>query len=173
MSTSILTCPMCKKRLRGVERECPSCRTDVSLLVDYVDNLRDGLRRAEELTRRGELGEAVWEYLSVLEVDPDNAEARKQVGRVATAVRQFDQEAPGRRFLKRLQRETRFRRWMAGWAESDLSGWLSAGFWLLLVLIALVLGYVIGTQSTRPNPAPTSEKANDKPSDKSNQNLGK
>src|SRR5207249_8252111 len=115
MSTSMLTCPMCKKRLRGVERECPGCRTDVSLLVDYVDNLRDGLRRAEELTRRGELGEAVWEYLSVLEVDPDNAVARKQVSRVATAVRQFDQEAPGRRFLRRLQRETRFRRWMASW----------------------------------------------------------
>ena len=79
MSTSMLTCPMCKKRLRGVERECPTCRTDISLLVDYVDNLRDGLTRAEELTRRGELGEAVWEYLSVLEVDPDNAQARKQV----------------------------------------------------------------------------------------------
>jgi hypothetical protein len=156
MSTSILTCPMCKKRLRGVERECPTCRTDVSLLVDYVDSLRDGLRRAEDLTRRGELGEAVWEYLSVLEVDPDNATARKQVSRVATAVRQFDQEAPGRRFLKRLQRETRFRRWLANWGEGDLSGWLSGAFWLLLVLIALVLGYVIGTQTNKPAAPPPS-----------------
>ena len=30
------TCPMCKKPLRGVERQCANCKTDVSLLVDYV-----------------------------------------------------------------------------------------------------------------------------------------
>ena len=69
----MLTCPMCKKTLPGMEKKCANCKTDVSLLVDYVDNLRDGLERAEQLTRQGELGDAVWEYLEVLEVDPDNA----------------------------------------------------------------------------------------------------
>ena len=41
----MLTCPMCKKTLRGLEKECLNCRTDVSLLVDYVEDLRDGLAR--------------------------------------------------------------------------------------------------------------------------------
>ncbi len=35
----MLTCPMCKKRLPGVEKQCANCKTDVSLLVDYVENL--------------------------------------------------------------------------------------------------------------------------------------
>src|SRR5947209_17056176 len=137
----MLTCPMCKKKLRGLERECLNCRTDVSLLVDYVENLREGLRQADELTRRGELGDAVWAYLSVLEVDPDNATARKQVGKVATAVRQFDQTAPGRRWLKRLQKQTRFRRWLAHWNEGEGGGWVGGLFWFLLVFGALVIGY--------------------------------
>ena len=80
---------------------------DLSLLVDYVTNLQDGLSRAEALTRAGELGEAVWAYLEVLEVDPDNATARRQVGKVATAVRQFDQTAPGRRWLQAAATQTR------------------------------------------------------------------
>src|SRR5215472_6513374 len=107
----MLTCPMCKKKLRGLEKECLNCRTDVSLLVHYVEDLRDGLARAEELTRAGELGEAVWAYLAVLEVDPDNATARRQVGKVATAVRQFDQTQPGRRWLRALHKETWWQRW--------------------------------------------------------------
>jgi hypothetical protein len=38
----------------------------------------------------------------VLEVDPDNASARKQVSQVATAVRQFDHLTPGRRWANNL-----------------------------------------------------------------------
>jgi len=142
----MLTCPMCKKKLRGLERECLNCRTDVSLLVDYVENLREGLAQAEALTRQGELGEAVWAYLTVLEVDPDNATARRQVGKVVTAVRQFDQTAPGRRWLKRLQKQTRFRRWVAKWNESEAGAGLLSGFlWFLLVFGALLIGYVLGS----------------------------
>src|SRR5438105_13520644 len=147
---------MCKKTLRGLERECLNCRTDVSLLVDYVENLREGLAQAEALTRRGELGEAVWSYLTVLEVDPDNATARKQVGKVVTAVRQFDQTAPGRRWLKRLQKQTRFRRWMAKWNESEAGASMLSGLlWFLLVFGALLIGYILGSQGlTSPKAGP-------------------
>jgi hypothetical protein len=148
----MLTCPMCKKKLRGLERECLNCRTDVSLLVDYVENLREGLAQAEALTRQGELGEAVWSYLTVLEVDPDNATARKQVGKVVTAVRQFDQTAPGRRWLKRLQKQTRFRRWMAKWNEGEGAGMVNGFLWFLLVFSALVIGYVLGAQGLKSQP---------------------
>jgi hypothetical protein len=148
----MLTCPMCKKKLRGLEKECLNCRTDVSLLVHYVEDLREGLARAEALTRAGELGEAVWAYLAVLEVDPDNATARRQVGQVATAVRQFDQSAPGRRWRKKLQKQTRVRRWMANWnSEGEMSnGLLSSLFWFLLIFGALMIGYIIGARSALP-----------------------
>ncbi|MHB1422580.1 MAG: tetratricopeptide repeat protein [Gemmataceae bacterium] len=148
----MLTCPMCKKKLRGLEKECLNCRTDVSLLVHYVEDLRAGLARADALTRAGELGEAVWAYLAVLEVDPDNATARRQVGQVATAVRQFDQTAPGRRWRKKLQKQTRFRRWMANWnPEGEMTnGLLSSLFWFLLIFGALMIGYFIGARSPMP-----------------------
>src|SRR5215471_4186888 len=148
----MLTCPMCKKKLRGLEKECLNCRTDVSLLVHYVEDLRDGLARAEELTRAGELGEAVWAYLAVLEVDPDNLTARRQVGQVATAVRQFDQTAPGRRWRKKLQKQTRVRRWMANWdPEGDATTNLLSGLlWFLLIFGALMAGYIIGSRSITP-----------------------
>jgi hypothetical protein len=136
---------MCKERLRGVEKQCPKCKTDVSLLVDYVQNLREGLVQAQAYTRQGELGEAVWAYLEVLEVDPDNSEARRQVGKVVTAVRQFDQTAPGRKFLKRLRKETRFRRWLANANEGgELTRWLNGVLMFLLVIGALFLGYLLG-----------------------------
>src|SRR5215471_5673212 len=118
----MLTCPMCKKKLRGLEKECLNCRTDVSLLVHYVEDLREGLAQAEALTRAGELGEAVWAYLAVLEVDPDNATARRQVGQVATAVRQFDVEGLGRRWGNRVRRKAKRRQWFSG--GSGEGGWL-------------------------------------------------
>lgn len=149
----MLTCPMCKKKLRGLEKECLNCRTDVSLLVDYVENLRDGLVQAEALTRAGELGDAVWAYLAVLEVDPDNAQARRQVGRVATAVRQFDRTAPGRRWLRALQKQTRFRRWLARWHEGE-GGALSSLLWFLVVFGALLIGYLIGSTTGHHTPPP-------------------
>jgi hypothetical protein len=153
----MLTCPMCKKRLRGLERQCLSCKADVSLLVDYVDNLQEGLSRAEGLTRAGELGEAVWAYLQVLEVDPDNATARRQVGKVVTAVRQFDTTAPGRRWLNKLHKQKRWRRRLVGAAESGgLPLLLGSAAWFGLVLIAFLIGYIWGAQGNPPAP-PSSE----------------
>lgn len=148
----MLTCPMCKQRLRGLEKECSRCKTDVSLLVHYVENLQDGLVRADALTKQGELGEAVWAYLEVLEVDPDNATARRQVGQVVTAVRQFDMAAPGRRWFNRIRRETRFRRFAANIkpTDADAVSMLNGMLWFTLVLSALVLGYLMGSQGNKP-----------------------
>src|SRR5471030_3119470 len=95
-------CPQCTKPLREFTRRCPSCQADLDLLVDYVSHLQGGLQRAENLTKAGELGQAIWAYLEVLEVDPDNPEARKQIGQVVTAVRQFDTIIPGRRWANGL-----------------------------------------------------------------------
>ena len=149
----MLKCPMCEKGVPEHDKVCGKCGTDVSLLVSYVDDLEDGLRQAEVLTRRGELGDAVWKYLEVLEVDPDNAVARRQVGRVATAVRQFDEKAPGRRWFKKLKKQNRWRRWVANMnAEGDLTGWLTNVFWVILVLSALFCGFLWGiSQAGRPS----------------------
>src|ERR1700686_5015309 len=101
--TAMPNCPQCTKPLREITRRCPSCQADLDLLVDYVSHLQGGLERAENLTRAGELGQAVWTYLEVLEVDPDNATARHKVRQVVAAVRQFDRSAPGRRWLERMR----------------------------------------------------------------------
>jgi hypothetical protein len=147
----MLTCPMCKKSLDGLVRECPRCRTDLSLLVDYTHHLQDGLTRAAALTRQGELGEAVWAYLTVLEVDPDHPEARRQVGRVATAVRQFDRAAPGRRWLKRLRRRARFRQWIHGRQDDGTSiNWMGLLFGVVLLAAAFVLGFELGYRANHP-----------------------
>ena len=95
-------CPQCTKPLREIVRRCPSCQADLDLLVDYVSHLQGGLERAENLVKAGELGQAIWAYLEVLEVDPDNPQARKQIGLVVTAVRQFDTVMPGRRWANNL-----------------------------------------------------------------------
>jgi hypothetical protein len=110
-----------------------------------VENLQEGLVRADALTKQGELGEAVWAYLEVLEVDPDNATARRQVGQVVTAVRQFDKAAPGRRWLLQLQRKTRVKRWVSNLKnDGDPASWLSGIIWFMIVLGALILGYFLG-----------------------------
>jgi hypothetical protein len=81
---------MCKKTLETRASPCPRCRTDLTLLVDYMSNLDEHLTKADEALKHGELGDAVWAYLNVLETDPDHAVAKRQVSKVATAVRQFD-----------------------------------------------------------------------------------
>lgn len=141
----MLTCPMCKKTLPGLERRCRTCQTDLSLLVDYVEGLDAGLAHAEALTQQGELGQAVWAYLAVLEVDPDNATARRQVGQVAAAVRQFDRETSGRRWRRRLEKQARFRRLLSSWeGGGGLPGSLLAAVGVFLVVVALALGYGFG-----------------------------
>jgi len=139
----MLTCPnpSCNKPLPALSRMCSYCQADLSLLVDYVDQLDDALARAEEWTRAGALGKAVWAYLEVLEVDPDNVRARAQVGQVATAVRVFDQVAQGRRWQNRLRsRES------GADERGRVPGWLKAALLVLLVIAAFLLGYQWGME---------------------------
>jgi hypothetical protein len=133
---SMFSCPnpSCKKPLPALTRTCSFCRTDLSLLVDYAGDLQSALERAAALTRCGELGAAVWSYLEVLEVDPDNPAARHQVAQVAAAVRQFDQAK-----LARLRGN-----------EPALARDFWAALWKVVVGIALLLvafwiGYRVGS----------------------------
>jgi hypothetical protein len=151
----MLKCPMCRKTLPEREKTCKNCKADVSLLVEYVSNLEEGLQRAEQLTRSGELGEAVWAYLAVLEVDPDNATARRQVGKVATTVRQFDGTAPGRRWMKQLQRRRGFTRWMQQWKEGETGDWITNLMWFAVIVGVLLMGYYLGQWQARQAAAPT------------------
>jgi len=41
---------MCKKSVQPLDRQCPTCKTDLSLLVDYVGHLQNGLEQAEALS---------------------------------------------------------------------------------------------------------------------------
>ena len=122
------TCPnpSCKKALPVLAPTCAYCQADLTLLVDYADHLRDALEQADRLARAGHLGEAVWAYLEVLEVDPDNPLARRQVGQVAAAVRQFDRTVKAR-----------------GSGASAAGGHWSPWAWLVLVLL-FVAGFVLG-----------------------------
>lgn len=147
----MLTCPMCKKSLADATRHCPRCSTDLTLLVDYVKHQEEGLARAERLTRAGQLGDAVWAYLEVLEVDPENAAARKQVGQVVTAVRQFDRAAPGRRWLEKLRKREQFRRWLEGWsAKRQVKIALVTLIGAALLASAFVAGYYLGKRAAQP-----------------------
>lgn len=101
-------CPQCSKPLPDLVRRCPTCQADLDLLVDLAGQMRGGLEKAEAATRAGELGEAVWSYLEVLEADPDNPGARRQIARIATAVRQFDLSTPARRWASGMPAEETF-----------------------------------------------------------------
>jgi hypothetical protein len=129
------SCPQCNRPLIELTRQCPSCRADLDLLVEYVNGLQGTLYRADQLTRAGELGSAVWAYLEVLEVDPDNPLARRQVGQVATAVRQFDRTAPGRRWAAGLPLtpEEEYKRW---------AKWVKRGLVVCALLVAFAIGYL-------------------------------
>ncbi len=132
----MLKCPQCTKPLRELVRRCPTCQADLDLLVDYVSHLQGGLERAESLTRAGELARAVWAYLEVLEVDPDNAAARRQVSQVVTAVRQFDHVTPGRRWVNHLP--------PLATKGSPVPAWLR---WTLIgtaVVLAFSAGFLLG-----------------------------
>jgi hypothetical protein len=129
-------CPQCNKNLVEITPRCPSCQADLSLLVDYVGNLQTGLDRAHNLTKAGELGQAMWAYLEVLEVDPDNPAARRQVGQVATAVRQFDMTVPGRRWAQGLGPLPE---------SSAMQTWFRSGLILVAILLAFGLGFLVGT----------------------------
>ena len=139
-------CPQCTKPLPELTRRCPSCMADLDLLVEYVNQLERGLERADLATRAGQLDEAVWAYLAVLEVDPDNATARRQVSRVATAVRQFDRTAPGRRWLSQVRGEDEDS------PANRLARWLRNAFVVVVVLLAFALGYGLGGHTDEPTP---------------------
>jgi len=129
-------CPQCNKPLLELTRQCPSCRADLDLLVDYVTGLKGSVGKAEQLTRAGHLGQAMWAYLEVLEVDPDNAAAREQVSQIATAVRQFDRSAPGRRWAQGLSPQGDGGLQLAPWAKGVIVG--------AVVLLSFGFGYLCG-----------------------------
>ena len=151
----MLTCPnpTCKKQLTAPERECPRCRTDLSLLVDYSEQLDDGLARADAFCRLGELGDAVWAYLEVLDLDPENPEANRQVGQVTKAVRQFDQASRQTwRQLNRQQRRASLHQWAFAWdSEPRVAGWrftvvVAAVVALGALGIGMAFGYYLGSR---------------------------
>lgn len=157
----MIKCPMCREMLADDTRQCRKCQTDLTLLSDYTSHLRDGLSQAETSTRAGELGDAVWAYLAVLEVDPDNATARRQVGKVVTAVRQFDQTAPGRRWARAVAKEGRYRRWLASMeeGESSLTGMLGWGILFVVILVGVLAAYYAGLYQGKHSPPPTMPEA--------------
>jgi hypothetical protein len=141
----VATCPQCNKPLAELTRQCPSCRADLDLLVDYVNGLNGKLERATQLTRAGELGQAVWAYLEVLETDPDNPTARQQIGQIANAVRQFDRTAPGRRWAlgKAIH---------GGRDGSGLSRWVKGWLVALALVTAFLAGVACGARLYGDNP---------------------
>ena len=158
------TCPQCNKTLRELVRRCPTCQADLDLLVDYVSHLNGGLQRAENLAKAGELGEAVWAYLEVLETDPDNGPARQQVGRVVAAVRTFDLSTPARRVALGLPpKESR-----GFWKNLPSNEKLLAG--AVMLFVGLVFGIMLGValprgETTAPSDGKNELPANPKPPD--------
>jgi hypothetical protein len=162
-------CPQCNKTLRELVRRCPTCQADLDLLVDYVSHLSGGLQRAENLAKAGELGEAMWAYLEVLETDPDNGPARKQVGRVVAAVRKFDLSTPARRVALGLPPNEPRGFWKYLPSNEKLLGGA------VMLLLGLVLGLMIGYAMPRGETVPvTDEPKKDPPADlkKNHDQLG-
>ena len=83
----MLTCPLCKTNLPTPTPRCPRCQTDLSLLADFVTDLKTLLDKADAHRRAGEMAPAVQTYLDVLEVDPTTGPAREALGPVLRAVR--------------------------------------------------------------------------------------
>lgn len=149
-------CPQCNKPLRELVRRCPSCQADLDLLVDFVSHLRGGVERAQDLTKAGELGQAVWAYLAILEVDPDNAAAKKQVSQVATAVRQFDSASSSRALLDRNGMPAK---------NPSRKSKLTYVLGCLVLLVVFALGYILGSLASsnsvdKTAPAPPAPKKN-------------
>jgi len=128
------SCPQCNKPLAELTRQCPTCRADLDLLVHYVNGLHGSLERAEQLTRAGELGQAMWAYLEVLEVDPDNPTARRQIGQITTVVRLFDRIVPGRRWANGLPPDG---------DGGGLARWVKVTAATLALFLAFTLGMVV------------------------------
>ncbi len=137
----MLTCPNCKKALAPDTTPCPRCRADLTLLVTYMDNLEEHLIKAEEAMKAGELGDAVWAYLNVLETDPDNPTARRQITKVATAVRQFDEA-----------KRSSYRMVFALGIGAAVTALLMAG-------AVFLGGYKLGVWRATPKPPPTVEQS--------------
>jgi hypothetical protein len=100
----MITCPQCKKTVAVPIQRCGSCQTDLTLLSGFVHGLAGTVDKAEALLRAGELAAAVREYLAILEVDPENAVARKRVAELAAIVRHFDR--PPRKRQRRWKRKS-------------------------------------------------------------------
>lgn len=92
----MLTCPMCRAELAGPAPRCPRCQSDLSLLADFVTDLKTLLDQADARRQSGDLAAAVAAYLAVLDVDPTNAEARAAVGPVLLAIRAAGRADPPR-----------------------------------------------------------------------------
>ncbi len=94
----MLTCPLCQKEIAEPVPRCPRCQADLSLLADFMSDLKTLLDRADAHRRAGDLARAVQAYLAVLDVDPANAEARAALGPGLLAVRAAGGAGPtGRR----------------------------------------------------------------------------
>ena len=92
----MLTCPLCKKDVAEPQRTCPRCQADLSLLADLMSDVQTLLTRAESHRKAGEIAPAVQAYLTALDVDPTNTEARAAVGPVLLAVRSAARIDPSR-----------------------------------------------------------------------------
>ncbi len=124
---AMFTCPVCKKELPGPAPRCPRCQADLSLLADYMTDLRALLDRADAHRRAGELAPAVQAYLDVLEVDPTNAEARAALGPVLRALRVTDRlggRRPGVRILA-----------LVVFTVGVAAGAFALGYWFAVVAI--------------------------------------